>query len=543
MVESDKLLEGHRESSEDSFDHLPSGDHLALGSKESEERAAGNKHISGGVVLSVVDMPAPKTKYAPKKFKGHYSEIERFLETYERLCNRFNVTSGKEKCETVRQYCSREVVRVIEGLSGFHRNNWSQLKSELKNLYDAARNEHRYTSEDLRKYVKHQAKKRLSSLAKFKEYRRGFTTIGGWLLAKGKITTEKHAKCFMAGIHKSFAKKLKNRLGIIRPHQPAGEPWEIEDIVKAAEYLLERKRAEHAEEAISGSEIEDSDSESNDSDDDEDSEGSDSDDEDDLPKSKSSKKRPKRKENPLDKITRSELPPPPSKKVREHFKELEKEGIKAAKTDEIQSIIDQLSRMSLDDTSYPSLYYRLGVLDPEAQSFTTPPAFRRARAPPRLAEVEEPRRREDMMCFGCGDKGHGLGTCPKINDLVLKGVIVRDYAGKLIMKDGARIMRINQEPFTKAIERMMQPVSNYVALSAGVRFSDLPASDEESDDDQRGTVVYPAERSERATRAAARKDAKDKVYPPSKKLVPEKRAPRPQLPRPVKKPEELIDLY
>ena len=70
-----------------------------------------------GTVYTVLDMPPSKSKYAPKKFKGSYREVEKFLAHYERLCQKFNVTADKEKCETITQYCSLQVSDVIEGLA------------------------------------------------------------------------------------------------------------------------------------------------------------------------------------------------------------------------------------------------------------------------------------------------------------------------------------------------------------------------------------------------------------------------------------------
>ncbi len=105
---------------------------------------------------------------------------------------------------------------------------------------------------------------------------------------------------------------------------------------------------------------------------------------------------------------------------------------------------------------------------------------------------------------------------------MLKGVIIRDYSGKLIMKDGSRIVRINQEPFVQAIERMLQPKSNFVTLAAGINYQDLSqyADDEyDADDDE----VYPAQRVTRQTRLNGRKEAGDKVYPqPTKTAAPAK---------------------
>ncbi len=58
---------------------------LASGEKSAEKQhdnqIGGNLQSGVGPALSVLDMPAPRTKYAPKKFKGHYSEVQSFLES------------------------------------------------------------------------------------------------------------------------------------------------------------------------------------------------------------------------------------------------------------------------------------------------------------------------------------------------------------------------------------------------------------------------------------------------------------------------------
>ena len=90
-----------------------------------------------GTVYTVLDMPPMKSKYAPKKFKGSYREVEKFLAHYERLCQKFNVTTDKEKCETITQYCSLQVADVIEGLACYQLPNWSDLKQQLLKLYCA----------------------------------------------------------------------------------------------------------------------------------------------------------------------------------------------------------------------------------------------------------------------------------------------------------------------------------------------------------------------------------------------------------------------
>ncbi len=178
--------------------------------------------------------------------QGHYADVEPFLEAYERLCWRFNVTLERDQCDTVRQYCSREVVGVIEGLTSFRDGKWPGLTGELIHLYDADRNNRRYAMKDLKSFVKKQAKKKINSTGNFKEYQRAFMAIGGWLSVKDKLSSARQAKYFMKGIHHTLQRKLKNRLGIINPHKPVRDPWAILEVVKAAEYLLEPSKADYS---------------------------------------------------------------------------------------------------------------------------------------------------------------------------------------------------------------------------------------------------------------------------------------------------------
>lgn len=111
----------------------------------------GDNQTSGGkvVVYTVLDMPPVKSKYAPKKFKGSYKEVEKFLAHYERLCQKYNVVTDKDRCETITQYCSSQVTDVIEGLACYQAPNWSDLKQQLLRLYCANLNNRKHSRSEL----------------------------------------------------------------------------------------------------------------------------------------------------------------------------------------------------------------------------------------------------------------------------------------------------------------------------------------------------------------------------------------------------------
>ena len=65
------------------------------------------------------NLPSPGTKGAPKKFTGDYSEVNKFIEAYERVCRQNKVSTDQDKVENITQYCSRSVHQFIEGLQSY----------------------------------------------------------------------------------------------------------------------------------------------------------------------------------------------------------------------------------------------------------------------------------------------------------------------------------------------------------------------------------------------------------------------------------------
>src|SRR6185369_613008 len=114
-----------------------------------------------------------------------------------------------------------------------------------------------------------------------------------WLHNKGKITKEKAETYFWQGIHKSFRSRLEGRLIMQLPDHSLRDPFPIQKVVEAAEFLLERNRFDKAEDlGIDDEDSDDEESDDEDSDDEDDSDDGDSDDEGDYPrKSKKSKSR------------------------------------------------------------------------------------------------------------------------------------------------------------------------------------------------------------------------------------------------------------
>ena len=90
------------------------------------------------------DLPTPGEKSAPRKFSGDYEDVEEWLQCINKLWAWHTVLASKRKCTLVKQYCTRTVQEVIEGLSSYHTSNWAALKQDLLKYYDAKRVDQRF---------------------------------------------------------------------------------------------------------------------------------------------------------------------------------------------------------------------------------------------------------------------------------------------------------------------------------------------------------------------------------------------------------------
>lgn len=97
---------------------------------------------------------------------------------------------------------------------------------------------------------------------------------------------------------------------------------------------------------------------------------------------------------------------------------------KALKQDQMESLIRQLNSMSLNDPNYGLIYYQAVKMDPNVAAVVQSPSTRTILTQGSHNNYSIPSgTREEMQCYGCREKGHGLGTCPQIIDALNKGTV------------------------------------------------------------------------------------------------------------------------
>ena len=350
------------------------------------------------------DLPLAGSKNAPKKFKGQSSDVEDFVRYYEKLCTKYAVTSDRDRIENIAQYCSRQVREFLEGLPTYQNGTWAQFKRDILEFFDADHDDRRFRIKDITKYIEStRQKSSIKDLAAWRKYTRGFIRIAGWLKKKSRIGDEEYNTYFWIGIPRRFRNRLEQRLMSQAPTHDIATPFQYNAIEKVAKSLLQRDRFDRerfSDDEDSETEIEDEDSSSNSS---SDSEASSESDSEDIGKDyyarhkKKMLKRKKEKERTKDKKNKKK------KKVRFDQDSDAEEDVKAKPKDktkrtsshdrEVEDLIDQLNRMSINDPSYSTTYFRAVRLDPLVQQIVPSPLTRQKQAtarPPSQAPLPPP---------------------------------------------------------------------------------------------------------------------------------------------------------
>ena len=460
-------------------------------------------------VFTLADLPISWTRNAPKKFKGHYSQVRPFLRHYERICDKCQIISDRDKCDNVLQYCSRSVRECIKGLEEFGNGDWNDLKEQIENIFDAERDDQQYSEKILDKFCSKWFGKHIRSLSSWKKYYRGFYTIAGPLRTSDRITERQMAIFFWQGLRKSLRRRIEDRILASREEYDLETPFRIKDIKAVAEVLFHRNRfdanlrhghssngryddsSDEDDNALDSDEEDSSDS----SDWSEDEESSDSDSD-----SWSAFKRKKNGKSSLKKKNRTGKKPNKEKRFQKSVSKKDgeqkqqptqppvsqsKEKAKTKQQDEIEMLIKQLNSMSLNDPSYGLIYYKAIKMDPDVAKVVRMPITRPAPSgtsgsilrPPTLS-IPNSDRKDSLICYGCGKPGHGISNCQVITDFVEKGIIQRDKLGRLVMKNGMRILRLNGEPFSVAIERQISAQANFISIETPITTrSDISRND------------------------------------------------------------------
>ena len=419
------------------------------------------------------------------------------------------VTDAAQQCLGLPQYCSEEIAELIESLDSYIKRDYTALIKKLEWLFDTKRRKTEFHRGDLEDLINSWRKKEITDLEKFSLYQREYTAVAAPLKAAGHLTEKDFNIGLWAGLHEGTRDRLERRIMTKNTQRDIKNPFEEAEIEEAAAHIFDRDRFDkHLREGQKSHRriFEDRTSkrkrnhkrrqQDSDSDSDSDSEkNSESETEqEEVPRWAKSKTSRKAKAVPVVK------PEPPKKKTDK---------------EEISELVSKLEGMSIRDTTYRPTYVHLSMLAPHIAELYEKPEVRIVRSyqtqgpmantnpgawrdqpphstmPPRDQRFTE---RREPTCYGCGERGHRMDQCSKIEAFITQGH-VRRIDGRLRWADGSSISREPDESWTKAILRRIQHENEDTATrdngrSKGVYYVEIARDDSDADTDIQAEIGW-----------------------------------------------------
>jgi hypothetical protein len=190
------------------------------------------------VLTGKAAMPAAGTSRAPKTFEGSEEHIEEFLEQFEN-CAEDPQLPDRDKVTYIFRYLGRSQKDIFRTLDGYEEHDWELFKTAIKDAFEGAFKEKKYTRHSLIQYTRNNANSPVGTDAELRAYQRGFQAIVHYLLKHKIITEDDRDTYFWFGFHEDTRRILEQRLATTHPAHPRSKPFNWRDVFFAGKYVFD----------------------------------------------------------------------------------------------------------------------------------------------------------------------------------------------------------------------------------------------------------------------------------------------------------------
>ena len=181
-------------------------------------------------------MPSRHDRAAPK-FDGKPSSLDAFIDDICQLAVACAL-SDQDKIKWTVRYAPSEDAELWEMQAHYETDNWEEFKNELYALYPGSTGDRKYSVANLEALTEKQATIPMESSEEFGRYYRAFSKIATFLKKKNKLTEREISTQFIQGFSYSFRVKVRAQLKAQSPTHHTDDPYKLEEISKAALFLL-----------------------------------------------------------------------------------------------------------------------------------------------------------------------------------------------------------------------------------------------------------------------------------------------------------------
>ena len=148
--------------------------------------------------------------------------------------------TDKDLIRYVKYYATADVEELWDTIyiADTESDKWIKMKKGIKGFYPSLTEGKKYSVADLERLVSEWSGKAIKSREEFGEYRREFMMRAEYLIQRKKYTKREASHAFLKGISGELRGSLLRRLEIKVPDHEEGEPYQIEELVEHADFVL-----------------------------------------------------------------------------------------------------------------------------------------------------------------------------------------------------------------------------------------------------------------------------------------------------------------
>ena len=184
-------------------------------------------------------MPARGHSTAPKFQGSNARELRRYFDELEYLFGSCSIASETDKKRYAVRYLDVDTEDGWKQLPQYTGpDNYNAFKDAVLKLYPGANGDRQWTLSDLDELTGTYSRTGFRDKEELGIYHRKFLTITGFLKSKSRMSENEIKRAFVRGYPTNFWKKVLTRLHVKKPDTHPDDPWEVQDVFDATEFIL-----------------------------------------------------------------------------------------------------------------------------------------------------------------------------------------------------------------------------------------------------------------------------------------------------------------
>ena len=184
-------------------------------------------------------MPTRGTSKAPHFSPDEPREIRRYFQDLDNLFTTYNISTDVQKKQYACHYVTIDTSDLWSSISAYGATvSWTDFVKAVCKLYPGTDDEQKWTIADMDALVGSQLRVGIYDKTTLLNYYRPFITITQYLLGKNRISKAEQSRAFLRGFQQQLLLETYRRLEIKFPDQIRDDPYDLDDIYKAADFVL-----------------------------------------------------------------------------------------------------------------------------------------------------------------------------------------------------------------------------------------------------------------------------------------------------------------